>query len=462
MYSGPTPWQTGSSFKEPVPIPDGGPLDDPQVCFSLARAWLPVVLGALLQLAQPAAWAAADDAARTAVLLDVQDLINAVGTAEECPMLAFRFVACTLQVSYDGGETYTDVPGWDTWAAGCFTGPQGDKGDKGDTGDTGPTGPTGPPGGASTGDPPVQEGTTTAQKACNIAAFLSDQAIKAAVSNVVTSINATANYYNAVVGVVDLFAPLAPELALILTGGSLLVNAITSFTTAPFEAALADDTLWHRVECAIYLAIVADGYVTEGNFDALVAAVRAVTYTDADVIDTIGDYLDGLGWAGVAQLQQTGGYWEGDCSGCGSWCYTFDFTTALAPWELHYTPGADGHWVSGTGVVGDHDGLLGEADIDLSFTATQIDSIAVHFDRSLSDATNDSFIEMRLGGSTVAHQSGYGGVGTDQGYLYTGPGGLLDFIWIRLTQTYAADQPIITSVVLRGPGENPFGANNCA
>lgn len=67
--------------------------------------------------------------------------------AVSMPSVALRFSPdCNLEVSYDSGETWNIVPGWDTYAPTCFEGPPGPAGPAGPAGETGPAGPAGPAG----------------------------------------------------------------------------------------------------------------------------------------------------------------------------------------------------------------------------------------------------------------------------------------------------------------------------
>ena len=90
----PTPtWRQRGSFVEPVTPPNSAPCDPPLICFSVNQGWLPYVLGALMQLAQPSTWIVADDAALADILGRATDLINCVGTAVPCGRSADEYRA---------------------------------------------------------------------------------------------------------------------------------------------------------------------------------------------------------------------------------------------------------------------------------------------------------------------------------------------------------------------------------
>lgn len=109
-YSGPA-----SSFVEPVPIPAPDSQDAPLICLQLNASWLPYVLGCLMQLVNPATWDTTDPAALQDIQQRAMDLIGTWGTAEACVAPELRLTdTCGLQLSTDGGATWTDVAGWAT------------------------------------------------------------------------------------------------------------------------------------------------------------------------------------------------------------------------------------------------------------------------------------------------------------------------------------------------------------
>lgn len=281
------------------------------VCFN--AEWLPYVIGGLLQLAQPSSWNVSPSALQ-ALLRDVQDLLDEFGQAGACVSLTFRFTsACVLQYSLDGGTTWTDTPGWSTFASTCFTGPAGP------TGPTGPTGPAGPAGGyAPPTTPPNPAGTPTAQHACNIAGYLANSVIQASVNQAVSSITAgrsEASFMSALFGILFVMDPLVD---LMILAGDGLFNVVTAGPLSDWSSAASDGVLWSNVTCAIYEAIKATGYVTSSNFSAAETNIRGISYTHAEVISGIGDYWHNLSITGIQQLQDVGALAVYDCSGCAS------------------------------------------------------------------------------------------------------------------------------------------------
>lgn len=292
-----------SSFASQVPAPNADPGDAPLVCIQFNQAWLPYMLGSLFQLTQPIVWdptsAGAADAQQQA-----QDLMAIIGAAGVCTdMLTFQFTSgCGLQYSVDGGITWIDVPGWDTYAPTCFTGP---------------TGPTGPTGGFDPGIPPIQPGQTTDELACSVAGYIAQQFIQASLAEVVNQIDLGKTVLQAATAIGALIPELNVVLAPILGAAAILYNIVEGGTLSDFSAASTDAVLLSDVTCAIYNATKTDGYVTPANFAAVVAAIGAISYTHADVITALVSYLDAGGSIVLQAVQVPGALAVVNCSACG-------------------------------------------------------------------------------------------------------------------------------------------------
>lgn len=153
-------------------------------------------------------------------------------------------------------------------------------------------------------------------QACNTAGYLAAEIIRASLSKVVSDYNAGQTTVNIVLGLASLIPGLGIVADLAIGAGLVLNNAIAGAGTGPYTTALGDATLWARVSCAIYLAIVTVGYTDGSNFGAVHDALAAVTYTDAGVIATIAAYWNALGLTGVQAAQAAGALYVGDCSAC--------------------------------------------------------------------------------------------------------------------------------------------------
>ena len=166
----------------------------------------------------------------------------------------------------------------------------------------------------------VVGGQTTAQHACNIAGYLSIDVIRESINQAVNGINDSKNtaWFGAVI------TSLIPGVGLLfdlISGAAdalyLLYSSVGS-NLGDYTAALADSSLFSAITCNIYSAIAADGQVTEANFPTILANIAANPYTPTDVITTIHDYVEHLGYAGLSALQNPGSLAQYDCSGCGT------------------------------------------------------------------------------------------------------------------------------------------------
>lgn len=161
---------------------------------------------------------------------------------------------------------------------------------------------------------PTFSGGTTAQHACNIAGYLAIDVIKQSLQQAVDAVNAN----KGVLGFTALLwlIPGAEAVATIGTALTQFYNALVGGTLTDYTDALADPSLFSRITCAIYSAIEADGQVTEANYPTVLANIAGVGYTHNDVISTIHDYVQALGYPGLAELQNTGALADYDCTNC--------------------------------------------------------------------------------------------------------------------------------------------------
>jgi hypothetical protein len=106
-------WENGwasypalSSFTQPVADPGIDPGVGPLICVHFNRDWLPVVLGALLQLCQPPSWDVDDPDDLNTVLGRATALLNAFSEAELCPVME----SGTLSGTILSRTPYLDIP----------------------------------------------------------------------------------------------------------------------------------------------------------------------------------------------------------------------------------------------------------------------------------------------------------------------------------------------------------------
>lgn len=166
--------------------------------------------------------------------------------------------------------------------------------------------------------PPLIPGQPTANRACNIAGYLSNYVIRESISQ---GTNAVANGLAAVTfvwGIVRFIPGFAEALPLTWLGMTALLAAINTIGVAPFNTAVNDPSLFPAITCAIYNAILADGQVTTGNFPTIVSNINALTFADAGVKSTIIDFVNNLGPGGLQAVQTGGVFAAYDCTGCGT------------------------------------------------------------------------------------------------------------------------------------------------
>lgn len=135
------------SFLERVPIPAHEPGEGSQVCVMFNVDWLPYVLGSLQQLLLQSTWDTNDKTALFGVQGSAFDLIALIGNGingDTC--VAFRVSGCLLQISYDGGVTWSTLVDLSSCTIPGPPGPTGAPGTPGAPGAPTPVdGPTAPP-----------------------------------------------------------------------------------------------------------------------------------------------------------------------------------------------------------------------------------------------------------------------------------------------------------------------------
>lgn len=95
-----------ASFTQKVADPGIDPGVGPLICVHFNREWLPVVLGALLQLCQPPSWDVDDPDALNLVLGRATALLNAFSEAELCPVMESGTLGGTIL----SRTPYLDIP----------------------------------------------------------------------------------------------------------------------------------------------------------------------------------------------------------------------------------------------------------------------------------------------------------------------------------------------------------------
>ena len=352
-----------------------------------------------------------------------------------------------------------------TGAAGAVgaVGPGGIAGTPGAVGPTGASGAVGPGGCPCPAPVPYRPaGVTVNQGGCNIAGYLASDVIKASLQSALDSYSSSKTIVQAFATIVGLIPAIGVVIDVIAGGVYVLYQALTGGTVSNYTDALSDTKLWSDMTCAIYDAIRADGHVTDGNYGAVLANVRAVTYAHPDVVSAIGDFVAAIGASGMEHAQQVGALNAADCSGCAAsgWCFRWVGANINNP---IWTP----------------DPNIGEGALEVTFGGGLAQSISVGGGQRLSLYklwNSPAFLStVRVVGTRGAawDQGGYNGGSVQSGVgfaLPNGQGAYDTTITINreasyievLSWTGASDAPNTISLVeLRGTGAGPFGASNC-
>lgn len=471
-------WQQQGSFDVGEVPPSYDPDEGPLVCLPpVNQYWLPYIMGALDQLRNPSSWLVADDDAMYNTLARVTKLRKMLGGRAECVSYLIRFDGgtCQLQQSTDGGSTWAEVDGWADFPS-CLP-PQTklrftsdclleDSFDGGATW----SGVTGwadnfiacvQASAPIIGLPPNPGDKAPDVLACAIAAYLAQDIILAGIQAAVTNINNNLALLDFGATVLTLI----PEFILVAAAYDALATVygiIAEGNLSDFEAALTDPTLLPLVICAIYNAIVGDGYVTPANFGAIVTNISGISYTYSDVISAIASYVSAIGPTGLAQLSQIAGLAEGggcgDCAAPGTqWGFLYDTTG---------TKGDFNAWTLTLGTTVGANGLESHqsgGDQFLRATATygtaHVDGWQVRVTRVYDSSGGTSLIAYVHGGTSFPFTGG-GGPGThtlEQDILTTSEELAIAF---DTSQHGQSGDTYVDWVWLWGTGACPFGTPN--
>jgi len=362
----PTPnWQPSSSFVQPVTPPGVEPDSAPGVSVCFSRAWLPYVIGAINQLIQPTTWATDDPDVRQTALERATALQAMFGAAEGCMQIRWSGDDCAIQTSTDNGATWSDITDWNlAEVQACILTALSIRITGGllqwsiDGGTTWGTDGAIPP--------PNPQGASTDQQACNIATWLAVEILSNSLGAMGTAITDGKNLFDAFESLILLVADLDPITAIAVNAATVLFNGVTSIGAATVSAAATDPVLQALLQCAIYDAIKADGFVTDANYPTIITNINAISYGTPTIIGLINDYLEGagpiagIGAAGLEGMQFAGALYQGDCSSCGTAganCWVLNGTSSAATFTgtINFGSGSwtiGGWYVNNSGVTG--------------------------------------------------------------------------------------------------------------
>lgn len=412
------------SFQVPVVPPDNDPDDGSQVTVCFSETWLPFVVGALQQLTLQATWQGDADA----ILLTqnrAQLLIAMFGSGDGgCEQavcikgLIYDSDCDCIKQTLDGGETY-------------FENPEAD-----------------PRHGAVFAYPPIDADDPRCQAAANMVRFISD------LLDQVVLIVDTAGTAEGLVAIILPFVlelgPFGILIDLVLGLAFVLFSAGATAISAAFTS-----TVYDQLTCIFDCHVSPDGTVTAAQLALIQADIASQI---GGLVQTVLDAMFFLmGEKGLSNAGTLGAA-PADCSSCDcEWCYTFDFLASNGGFSV--LSGAPGAWASGLGWTGTYGGSPSTSNslrIEIGFTSTVITDVSITYSvAGTSDMVGG--LRLRASGSTTYSASLNGNPGTYT-FVHGGLSTSVDHIWLGGDSD--ASQAI-TSLTVRGTGDNPFGADNC-
>lgn len=288
---------TNTSYPEPIAIPSSQPGDSPTMCVPINAEWIPIVAGALQQLAQTNIWAGMTEADALAAVGAAWDLIASVANATACTVFSLQFtMGCTLQYSTDGGTTWTDVPGWDSYFAECVGGS------------------TGGGGGAP---PPDVPGLTGDVLACNMAGYLIQTLLRQVVMDAITKVVASGFLQDVIDTIVALIPGIDATTPLVIAATDALFTALATGGLATIAAGALTDLVWSKLGCVIYNALNPFIGWTTGAITNVVNAITGSGLAPDAVLAVIANYVSGLGIPALQSITAPAYITTYDCSQCG-------------------------------------------------------------------------------------------------------------------------------------------------
>jgi hypothetical protein len=273
------------------------------------------------------------------------------------------------------------------------------------------------------------------------------------------------------VGLGNTLFGLANEIAITLVGvgfvwtaafveaASIVYQAITAMHLTDFEDAISDPSLWSAVRCCIFNAIKATGYVTEANFPSILTCLGGISYTHADVVSAIHDYVQAIGWHGLAELSQPAGTGAtNDCADCGgspTWCRDDVFGHATF---LPYQAYAGNPYTPGVGYTSWDDGVHSITSVEFFIPPTAVGLVSVDF--TCSDTSHVDIFTYLGGSPVVSVGASFGGSASiqNQGLLI---GTTIDRLIFQCYSTNRSASEVVVSMHTQGAGLNPIATNNC-
>lgn len=442
MWVSEADWQPSTSFPEPLVPPSVDPDSGPTVQVCVSQAWVPYIIGALLQLVQPVIWDVPDEATLQLTIERATDLMAMFANGDQCMQLRLDGATCQLQESVDGGGTWTVVPGWDTSFDGCVKAhipPQ---------------------------VPPNPNNTANHDEACNLAGFIASEIIHKVVSQSIAGFNTSQKEADLAAQIMGTFGFAFPISNLFVQGFDSFYKFYTSASIADFQAADGDPSLWSAITCAIYSAITNDGFVTGANLPTVISNICGLTYAHPDVIAAICAFASGLGLANWQAMQVVGAIDQVDCTACGLHCFAWPWHTT-ASFTLLY-----GSYIGGQG----YEALNCPTPtcnaacnlLELSGTLVspvsiyELDVLVQHSGPNSQDPTVERAIFLTLGGTTVRTiEIPDVAYGSPTWVRLQFPDTSADGIVLEWVEDFSGIGAVLGGMEMRFTGSNPFGSSPC-
>lgn len=476
-----------SSFAQPVVSPSTDPDTGSQISVTFGADWLPYILGALRQLTLVTTWAGTE----AEILLAQQraELLLLLFDGGTAMALEFEISDGVLRWRATGAEDWTEI--------GAVTGPTGEPGEPGEAAEcedcppiirrdprTGhyqwstdditfyefPDGPwvDASPGVATIAPPPRLEATLYDRKcaaAVNAAYMIREvhRGLAAHLGEEYTTMvdEATAiGAYLFSIGTVLGIASWQPEVG--LTAMAVLIAIAVQFNTN----ALTDEDE-ERLKCLLLDAASDSADTITFDFNAFWGAIDLDDPKQTNVREMLTilgpDALNFMGAQSIA---------SGDCDECSEgWCYTFDFTEDDGDFAVSGGEGAyDGTgWHSAQVNAGGGD-LYQTVNISRGFTETTITDVEVVFSlvegAHVAADSNTSFGVWTISAFSGALVNMTANNYPSSPWVWAGSVTrsflrVLILAGHRLDNVAPGGLATITSITLRGTGDNPFGADNC-
>lgn len=424
----------------PVP-PINGLMQPPLVCVTFSAALVPYLLGLLELYRWPDKLSGTEEEVNTALGI-FQDLMAVLmeGNCVEMAITDLRIDGCSLEVQYNGVQTWIPV------------------GDLTSCSVPGPQGPQGEPGTPATPTPPAPDPNISGVK-CNVAMGVADW-LNSKFSDYLNQISANLQNEVSHERGIELVISAIP------VAGALINYLIDSYNGAVAQGiaitqAQFDTQFKENVACYLYCLLGNDGVISQSIFDAW---MQQIIDHEVSEIDNI--YTKFAKSILLVEYQRRAKIYEGvegNCAPCAcEWCYEWDFTVSDGGWVENPTLG-EGRAVYETGVGWASQGGSGGRVLDIQksipdgTTITELD-FWWHTDVAPENIHGNPYYD---------NQSGwiYNGTNTSGQWVRTGQAtaNLLGLLSGNGTGSGVGNGAHywVTKARVFGVGTNPFGTSNC-